>query len=1182
MYLSKLELHGFKSFAQRTTVHFDPGVTAIVGPNGCGKSNIVDAVRWVIGEQRARILRSEKMEHIIFNGAGKRRPLGMAEVLLTVENTRGVLPTEYSEVVIGRRLYRSGDSEYLLNGVRCRLQDITDLFMDTGMGAGAYSVIELKMIEEILSENAQDRRRLFEEAAGITRYKLRRKQALGKLDTTQADLTRLRDVTDEVEKQVRTLKRQAEKAARHRDLHARLAALERALAAAEHARLAAQQATLRAEQEALQAEHDTLRARQAVDEADVEALRAEALRLEEAAAAQRHELHRRQEAVRAAEAEGRLFQERLEASEREAAQARAELADAAQGRARLEASAERLQAEQAAAAPALAAAEAAFAEARARGEAAREAAEDHRDQHHALRDAEERHARALAAEETALGRLLARLDLLGGDAERLRRERARQAADAEPLAGRRAEAEAALAALLARADEARAAVAEAERLLGLHRAQQEAAAEALQKAERLREATAAEARVLQNLVASYEEFSDAVRYLATAPEWAPAEMRTVADLVACDEADRLALQAALGELASCLVVPSDREAAAALALLRDRRKGQATFFVLDRLRPAPPSEPPVFGAADWLPARVRVSEARYEPLVAALLYGVYVVDTLDEAEALAREAEGAARFIARTGEWADAQGLVQGGSRKKPSTVGARLGRREQLAALTARLGALEPEIAERRALLEQVRREIRETPFEARRAELARLERARAEAEKTAARLAFEQETLEKRLAELDARAAEMQRETEAGRGQAAEREQAAARARAAHAAAHAARAHAEEALRAAEAESRLALSRSNEAHVAFVQAQNRAQNAAREQAATTDALEALARRTREAEARLARAEAGIAEARLARRDLYEQLNGLQDAQNLHHARLEAAEQQVQEGRIAIAEAEARLRQVRRDREALGGEAHARALLLAEVETRRADLAARLAERYGPDALRDAPSDEAADEAAARAEAADLRRRIDALGAVNALALEEYEQAHERFTFLTTQQADLRAAEATLLSAIREINTTAAQRFRETYAAIEAHFQDIFGRLFGEEASASLVLERPDDPLESAIEILARPRGKRPSAITQLSGGEKTLTAIALLFAIYLVKPSPFCILDEVDAPLDDANVQRFMALIRTFSRETQFILVTHNKRTMEAADRMYGVTMQEQGVSTLVGVAFEKEETA
>ena len=245
MYLSKLELHGFKSFADKTTLHFAPGITAIVGPNGCGKSNIVDAVRWVIGEQRARVLRSETMANVIFNGTARRRPLGLAEVQLTVENNRGVLPTEYSEVTLGRRLYRSGDSEYLMNDVRSRLRDIQNLFMDTGMGAGAYSVIELKMIEDILSDSTEDRRHLFEEAAGITKYKLRRTQALRKLDSTQNDLARVQDLVDEIEKNVRRLKRQARKAERYREQQDRLERLELMLAQLEYDRLSEKRRTLR-------------------------------------------------------------------------------------------------------------------------------------------------------------------------------------------------------------------------------------------------------------------------------------------------------------------------------------------------------------------------------------------------------------------------------------------------------------------------------------------------------------------------------------------------------------------------------------------------------------------------------------------------------------------------------------------------------------------------------------------------------------------------------------------------------------------------------------------------------------------------------------------------------------------------------------------------------------------------
>ena len=314
MYLSKLEIHGFKSFAQKTTLHFDPGVTAIVGPNGCGKSNVIDAVRWVLGEQRARLLRSEKMEHVIFNGASGRRALGMAEVSLTVENTRGVLPTAYSEVTITRRLYRSGDSEYLLNGTVCRLKDILDLFMDTGMGAGAYSVIELKMIEDILSEQAADRRRLFEEAAGVTKYKLRRRQAIQKLNTTQSDLTRLTDLTEEVERTVRSLQRQAQKAARHQTLTERLTLLELALAAWDSEQLGTEYRRLDQETRGLRTEAENLSVQLTAAEAKEEEQKAALIARETARGEAQRRLNEHTETVRGLEAELRVGAERLAAN----------------------------------------------------------------------------------------------------------------------------------------------------------------------------------------------------------------------------------------------------------------------------------------------------------------------------------------------------------------------------------------------------------------------------------------------------------------------------------------------------------------------------------------------------------------------------------------------------------------------------------------------------------------------------------------------------------------------------------------------------------------------------------------------------------------------------------------------------------------------------------------------------
>lgn len=1184
MYLSKLELHGFKSFAERTVLQFDPGITAIVGPNGCGKSNIVDAVRWVIGEQRARILRSEKMENVIFNGTSKRRPLGMAEVVLTVENTRGVLPTEYTEVQLGRRLYRSGDSEYLLNGVQCRLKDITDLFMDTGMGAGAYSVIELKMIEDILSENAEDRRRLFEEAAGITKYKLRRRQTLGKLDSTQADLTRVRDLTEEIGKRVRSLKRQAEKAGKYRGWAVRLKELELQLARVEYQRLSEQESQLQAELSALRQQIDQAMQAELREEATLEKLRLELVKREQALAERQRALNRHLETMRSVETDHRLAQERFETAQRDLERTERDLEDTERRRAAAATEAERLHAELAAADPALAEATAALEQAQAERDHTRTAVEAERRLLDDLRRDEQQAADEHAGLRRLLDRLVNRMELLEREAERTQHdidEAQRAAAD---LTTRRAAAAEQLEAARAAAAEARTALDAAERERAACQEAVAAADEALRQVERQREAVAAEVQLLDSLVSSYEEFPDTVRFLAAAPGWTPSALRTVADVLACNAEDRIALDAALGAFASCVVVQTEAEARQAVGLLRREQKGQATFIVLDRLSHGGPLPEPVIQAggvtATSLRSAVRTAAPAFDALADLLLHDVYVVDTLEEARTAAGDAPAFARFVARTGEWTDARGLLHGGSEQAaPSPVAGRLGRREQLDAARETLAALDAEQQRCAATLEAAREALAAVPYAARREALAQAERAVTDAEKAHARIAYEHEMQARRRAELDARAAASAEELATGRGEA-ERRAAAVREAEQHLETQrAARAAAEQAFQSAEAAHRTALGRFNEASIAAVQARNRHDNLARDHERARTQITNLAAQAEAHRAHLARLAEVIATTRTQHAELASRLQALRETQRQLEEGVAYTEEAVRQAREAIANVEAGLRNQRRSREELARAENQRAVRLAEVQTRRNDLEADLREHEGislaDDTIEVAPD---FDERAARAEVHELRQQIRALGAVNELALEAYEEENTRYEFLLTQQKDLEEAEGKLLEAIDEINTTASQRFAETYAAIEANFKRIFEHLFGTDAAAHLEMLRPDDPLETPIEIHARPKGKRPSSISQLSGGEKTLTAIALLFAIYLVKPSPFCILDEVDAPLDDANVERFMRLIREFSVDTQFILVTHNKRTMEAADRLYGITMQEQGVSRLVGVKFDE----
>lgn len=1183
MYLSKLEIHGFKSFAQRTAIQFDPGITAIVGPNGCGKSNIVDAVRWVIGEQRARILRSDKMDNVIFNGTSKRKALGMAEVLLTIENTRGVLPIEYTEVTLGRRLYRSGDSEYLLNGVKCRLQDITDLFMDTGMGAGAYSVIELKMIEEILSDNAQDRRRLFEEAAGITKYKLRRKQTLGKLDNTQADLTRLRDLTEEIEKRVRSLKRQAEKAARFKQHEQRLHSLEQALAQVEYDRLTAQKRTLKEESDKSNRAVEKLTAQLATEEAGIEELRVKLTGQEQTLLERQKHLNQHLESVRRLETELRLEQERLETARRNLERTLKEKEDAAEKRSALQESLVRLQSDLASAKPALEKALRIQEETRKARDTAQEIAVEHREQLQVLRQNEQ-------TADTAHADVRRNLDRLSNRLEMLEQERSRTEQQIRQLEDTAGEIEAKAKHTARRLEETRAALASARTALdeAAHAREQKrnelaAATDALRQTERLRDAALAEAGLLESLVASYEEFPDAVQFLATTPQWKTSELQTVADLLACDERDRMALDAALGEYASCIVVRSFDDAARAVTLLQDEQKGRALFLVLDQIdERIRQRDTPVLNTAGARPLQsvVRVADPAYKPLVSLLLHDCYVVETFDEACREARKTSRPARFFTSSGEWVDAHGLLRAGSEMTgTSVVGNRLGRREQLATIRKTIEELESTLTAQSAEVQRIRTTLDEIPFETRRTEVESCKRAVFEAEKENERVEYERQNIKHHHKELDSHLRKLDDEIEAGTVRLAEMQQSVDLSEEKLHALRAERARAEETFQAAEMESRAALNRYNDASLAAVQARNQFDNLQRDIERTLHDIQDLDEQTEKQHSSIEQLQREIASGLETQSSLETQITSVRQQHEGLNEAVAASEYALKNTKAEIAEAEIRLRGLRQQREQFIREENNHAVRLAEVKTRITDLVASVQEDFGFSL--DAGSielEDGFDEMAARQEVQNLREKIRSIGAVNALALETYGEEKERLDFLSAQRQDLEKAESTLLSTIDEINTTAAHRFMETYEAIHANFNRIFGDLFGEGAASNLELTDPNDPLESPIEIMAKPRGKRPTTISQLSGGEKTLTAIALLFAIYLVKPSPFCILDEVDAPLDDANVERFMRLIRDFSRNTQFILVTHNKRTMEAADRMYGITMQEQGVSSLVGVKFDE----
>jgi len=1161
---------GFKSFAHKTELTFTDGVTSIVGPNGCGKSNIVDAIRWVLGEQKTSALRADSMEQVIFNGSRTRKPLGLAEVSLTIENNKQILPTEYSQVVITRRLFRNGESQYLLNKTQCRLRDIIDLFMDTGMGADAYSVIELKMIETILSDKADERRHLFEEAAGVTKYKARRKEASRKLEAAQRDIARVQDIVREVQKTVNSLARQAEKARQHQEMSTRLRELEKLLFAFEYAEefimlkqwelSVAQARAAREAADAGLAEREasviTCEQQQQAVEQDLRA----ALDAESTIRAQASDIQQQVSVIEERIASSQRALDRLNAEHSESATRRStmeeelamlhdrlERVDADIVRARDHAELQKSKATQAAAALAT----------------AREAIAGRRD---ALSQARQ----AFSEERAKLERLRTQIE---GVQRRMRDNQQQQtlADDRQRQVDEQIEREIAelpsLDAALADAEQRQQAAEERERAL---RHEQEG----LQTESDDVRSTAAHSKASLEFLVGLVDTTESSKFLMTSPEWTPSgEKVTLAEVLNTDESLRVAIEAALGEAARFFVVADRAEANQAIRALADNNVGKATFLCKDAVPtlPAPPELTPNPGIRGWASELVRTDD-ELRGAVRGILGRTIVVDTLDAAwQAMATTPAESA--VTLTGEIVHRAGAVRGGSVSK--TEGVRVGRRERIEQLTADVERLQARLDVIDTRLAQIKQELgtidlRRLGDDVRRAALLRNER-----QQRVDALRGRRDDIEGQRQTLRSEAAALAQELAEVQERAGEAETRVAQDSAGIQSLESDVASAQQTLESAERANSESTGASRAAEIETVRLQGEQQTLRADiQRLSTQSMDIEQRREqRERE----------------REELRQQLDVLgADRERLvvvvatlvarvaeARSRREGLELAVREAQVALHDAGEAVRAQRRVVDAATEGVHDADLRFNEVRLRIEALQRRAVEELGIDVPEQAETPEtehSPDEL--RTDVQDVRRKLTTMGNVNFLALEEHERESERLAFLHQQLADLTASERTLQETIAEINQTAREKFASTFVRIRENFIELFKVLFTEDDEADLQMIDDGDPLECKIEIVAKPRGKRPHSIEMLSGGEKTLTAIALLFAIYLVKPSPFCILDEVDAPLDDENIDRYLKIIRKFSENTQFLMITHNKKTMEAADTLYGVTMEEAAVSKVVSV--------
>jgi chromosome segregation protein len=1148
--LTKLEVHGFKAFADQTVLAFDEGVTAIVGPNGCGKSNVSDAVRWVLGEQRARVMRGAKMEDVIFHGSSARRPVNMAQVSMTFDNSAGELPIAYREVVITRRLLRTGESDYFLNGAPCRLRDIQDLVRGTGLGADSGVVIESKMIDALLSDRPDDRRELFEEAAGVGLYRDRRRSAERRLEETTGDLGRLDDLISEVQSQVRSLARQRRKAERHAELTARRFQVELTLTAhdmgdwqEELSGLEGQLASLR---EAVPAAATAIAAAVAIrDDAHSERMAADAARSEVArlAAEQREQLVRlegdvnlsaeRQRSTLArrqrAEEERReheQFDQRVRDDRTRAVEERAALAqevtDASAGlRARQDA--------ENAAREAVAAVRGAL-------DGIERTTRDQRDQ---MRRAElDREAAIRERDETG-----ARLEGLATDRESLEA----QAANADRDVARAAEA----------VERAQVQVREAEGTLATARAAAQAAREVdgaqrgrLARAEQVFTSLTGRVQGLESLERQRTGLAPAAQRLLAARDvfGEGAILGPLTDFLTVDAATATLIERFLGPSVHAIVVRDGAVTAAVREWHHRERAGALLLLPQDALAARETTR-------EGLSARVESTSAA-SGWVASLLGAVTV---LDNGEAFV-DARGAVFLpgadddkggpLRRRAELAEARQALAEAERERGDAQDAA---EDSRAALQAAERAVQL-AAEAMSAAQQDARRALDGQREAERAR-ERMQREAQGARDLVARLEERLAELAQRDTALATRAQELAAFVRDGEAQLEESRAQLTHAEQEHDAAREQRTTWQVAL--AQAQARLSVAEDREARLG------------REHETAAARLEQLARELLS----LVEADQALAEQMAAAQlSLDAQRSALADADR----RLAEAEQRLAAATMRLEQGEQGVEAARQHQAVASDRLHHAELRFSELSGKREAVRERLETEWRKplDVLLDGFVPLELEPEVLRAEAAQLREQIDGLGPVNPLAIEEHEEEQKRLDFLSTQRDDLHAAKLSLQQAIKEIDTTARELFLATFAQARENFRRIFLTLFGG-GECDLRLENPDAPLDCDIEVHASPRGKKTQRIHLLSSGERALVALSLLFGIFLTKPSPFCLLDEVDAPLDDQNIGRFVRLLNEFKTNTQFIVITHNPRTTtEAADAVYGVTMQEPGVSSVVSV--------
>ena len=1213
MYLKNLTVLGFKSFADKTPLNFLPGVTAIVGPNGCGKSNVSDAIRWVLGEQSAKALRGGEMADVIFNGTDSRKPMAMAEVSLTIGDVDGEqlkaagVEIAYNEVTVTRRVFRDGGSEYFINKTSCRLKDIQQLFMGTGVGRTSYSIMAQGNITQILSSKPEDRRMIFEEAAGITKFKSHKKESLRKLEYTEQNLLRVSDLIREVKRQIGSLQRQAGKARRYKELALQLQHLDTQLA--RH-----QFDVLQSEIVARQAGAEQLRSDLEESSASVLRCEDEILQLRERLSELEHQISASQQQGMELKAQSdkhdsriQFNEERLRELEQQNARALAEIAEA-------EERARTAELDLSGVIERLGASNAALGQHRTTLEEKRGALQkveaELSQQSEALRKAQ---SEAFAAMQQ-LTRLrnevnaldlqkqgnVVRLEKLSSEKIQLEEERTR-------LEARLTEFAAHVQSEKLNVQTQRGTV--EERQQRLREIQQELNTSGQELDGLLRQQAEKRSRlnVLEQLDTSHEGFSAGALAALKASQNV---IGSLVDKIRVPDQFVAAVESALGHHLQLVLTEQPDAAQQILTDLATNKKGRASIAALG-LSGVVGENVPSIPAGATLAVSVIEADVAVRPLLAGLLGRTLIVADLPAATAAFRESNGAFDFVTQTGELLTRLGIYTGGyangsaSGKAPTSI---LGRKNQIAELQQQLtalqeqvnegsrkkGALQSEQTALQASLQQAQTELRnqEVAIAEREGEFKALETSLRSLHSKIETVVFEVQSLaaheqegQQKRAALGEQLTAIESREQTAQAKVTEFTSALEQSRSQRDAANAAL-----------TESKVTLASEEQLCASLARQKGPLEQRLRELSQLVE------QRKSECGSFLQRKEQFEAEMEESRRQI-ERLSHEREIVSNQVAEL-VSQKDVQDSEITTREEN--LRDLRRRMTDLQTQRGSIEVELAQKTMSVQNLRERIQQKYqvnlddirsecititiadeGPARVQTlspeemAASGAATDWTAVGEQVGALQKRLDEIGPVNLVAIEEYEETEQRYNFLTQQHDDLVNAKAQLLEVINKINSQTKEMFIETFNKIRENFRAMFVEIFGG-GKADLVLADEGDVLESGIDIVARPPGKQLQSISLLSGGEQTMTAVALMFSIYQVKPSPFCVLDELDAPLDESNINRFIRVLQRFIQSSQFIIITHNKRTIGMADALYGVTMQERGVSKIVSVKFHKSDEA